>query len=292
MAATLFDEEFLRKLEYLNLVSRKLFRGRRRGEHQTYKKGSSLEFHDYRSYNPGDDFRYIDWNVYSRLDRLFVKIFTAEEDLSVHILIDTSASMAHGRPMKLDYAKKVGAALAYIAHSNLDRVGATAFSDKIGDTLPPQRGKNILQILEYFQSMEADGATRFSPSLTSYARSPRRPGLAIVISDLLDPAGYADGVLSLIYAGYEIIVIHIHFEQEIEPGLNGALRLIDCETGSEIRISADRHVLAMYRDRLDRYFADIEAFCLDRSVEYLRSSTIIPFEDLVLKYLRQGMYLH
>ena len=292
MAHALFDSDFLQKLEYLTLISRKLFRGRSRGEHQTYRKGSSLEFHDYRSYQPGDDFRYIDWNIYSRMNRLFVKLFAAEEDLSVHILLDSSRSMAFGNPAKIDYAKKIAAALAYIALLNLDRIGATTFSDSLGSSLPPFRRRGATSIFDYFGEISAGGATAFNESLGSYASKTARPGLAIILSDLLDPKGYESGLLSLLYRRFDIMVIHILSEDEIDPSFSGSFQFADCESGSKVNVTMDPPVVDAYRSRLRRYFNDFESFCLNHSMEYVRSSTVVPFEDLVLKYLRQGMYLH
>ena len=133
----LFPADFLSKLERLAFVAKKIHRGRSRGEHITYRKGSSLEFYDYRSYRPGDDPRYIDWNIYERLGRLVTKLFSAEEDLTVHFLLDASASMSFGTPSKLLFELRLCAALSCIAQTHLDRVGITWFSDAPGKTLPP-----------------------------------------------------------------------------------------------------------------------------------------------------------
>ena len=288
----LFDSDFMQKLEYLTLISRKLFRGRARGEHQVYRKGSSLEFHDYRSYQPGDDFRYIDWSIYSRLDKLFVKLFAAEEDLTVHILLDTSASMGFGTPSKIDYSKKVAAALSYIALLNLDRVGATAFTSETGPTLPQFRRRGVHSIFKFYEELSANGGTRFNEVMKSFAAQAGRPGLAIVLSDLLDPEGYKEGLRSLIYSKFDIMLIHVLSEEEIDPGLRGSYELTDAETGRGVRVSVERPIVEAYQKRLKEYFREVEAFRLNNSIEYVRASTLVPFEDLVLKYLRQGMYLH
>ncbi|MBT3273258.1 MAG: DUF58 domain-containing protein [Spirochaetales bacterium] len=292
MPQKLFDSEFMQKLEYLTFISRKIFRGRARGQHQTYRKGSSLEFHDFRSYQPGDDFRYIDWSIYSRLDKLFVKLFAAEEDLMVQILIDRSGSMESGTPWKLAYAKKVAAALSYIALLNLDRVGGAAFATEIGPVLPPFRRRGANSIFEFYENITAEGETGFSKALTSFSSASKRPGLAIVISDLLDPDGYKDGLLSLLYNKYDVILIQVLSEEEIDPPIKGAYEFADAETGRKLKVTLEPPVIEAYRNRLTEYLRDIETFCISHSVEYIRSSTLVPFEDLVLKYLRQGMYLH
>jgi uncharacterized protein (DUF58 family) len=137
------DEEFLRKLEKLKILAQRGRKGPTKGEHISWRSGASLEFLDYRKYQVGDDFRYIDWNVYGRLDKLFLKLFRAEEDLNVHILIDTSRSMGTGNPLKDIYAKKIAAALSYIGLANLDRVGITSFSDSLGETQLPEKGRSV-----------------------------------------------------------------------------------------------------------------------------------------------------
>ncbi len=292
MASELFDSEFIQKLEYLSIMTKKLFRGRFRGEHRTYKKGSSLEFHDYRSYQPGDDFRYIDWSIFSRLDRLFVKLFRAEEELTIHLLIDASTSMDYGSPSKIDYAKRVGAALAYIGMLNLDRVLASSFTNVVTSSVGLSRIGGVPRLFSFFEELSTEGVTDFNSALSTYAGSSRRPGLAIVLSDLMDPAGYEEGLSALLYSGFDIMVLHLLSEEEIEPPEEGALRLVDSETGREVRVMVDKGVRRAYAERLSAFFERVERFCMSRGIEYVRASTIVPFEDLVLKYLRQGMYLH
>ena len=289
----LFDPSFLRKLEYLKLVAGRLHRGERRGEHETYRKGTSLEFTDYRSYQEGDDFRYIDWNIYNRLDRLMVKLFAAEEDLTLHILLDDSRSMAFGQPSKIDCACRMGAALGYIGLANLDRVGVTTFAEELGDSLPPHRSrKHIFSLFNYLSNIECEGATNINRTLVNFSLRSKRPGLAVVLSDLLDENGFEEGLKALLYRNYDVVLIQILDEEEIEPGMKGAFRLIDSESGIRRKVTVDSTILKLYRDRLGRFFQKIEEFCLSRGIEYMRTSNQVPVEDLVLKYLRQGMHLH
>lgn len=288
----LFDSEFLRKLEFLTLVSRRMHRGDSRGEHATFRKGTSLEFFDYRNYQPGDDFRYIDWNVFSRIDRLLVKLYRAEEDLSVHLLVDTSESMRFGNPSKIDYARKVGVALGIVGILNLDRVGVTAFADGLREYLSPHRSKRrIFSLFDYFSRIQVRGGTSLNRSLVDYSVRCKRPGLAIVLSDLLDADGYEKGLLSLLYRRFDVVVIHIVAEEELEPSVKGAFRLVDSETGEVRRVTVDEDFVRSYRRVVQDFFRGSEEFCLRHGVEYMRASTIIPFEDLILKYLRQGIHL-
>ena len=293
MDRELFDREFLRKIEYLSLVARRIYRGETHGEHSSPIHGTSPDFADYRDYQPGDDFRYIDWNIWSRLDRLLVKLFVEEEDLSVHILLDTSRSMEYGNPRKIDYARRVAAALGYIGLTSLDRVGVSTFAAGLAGALAPRRGKlQLFHLLEYMSRITTAGTTDFSRSLENYAMRTRQPGLAIVISDLLDAADYQRGLLALRYRKFDVVLVQILDREEITPAAAGTVRLTDMETGRMMKIPLDRSLLSAYRDRVGRFLSDLEAFNLKAGIEYLRSSTIIPFEDLVLKYLRQGAHLH
>ena len=289
---SLFDADFMRKLETLRLLARKIFRGQSQNDRTTVRRGRGLEFSDHRRYHAGDDFRYIDWNVYSRLDRLFLKVFTAEEDLTIHLLVDTSESMQVGHPPKLDYAKRVAAALGYIGLNSLDRVGVVAFADELGRPMAPQRGRQqIFAMFRYFEALQCQGGTNVNRVLRNYARQSRKTGLAIVISDLLDPQGYETGLDALAYGGFEVMVIQLVDEAELNPQFTGAVRLHDIEGTQQRRLTVNRRLLELYRQKVLEYFTQIETFCARRNIEYLRANTLVPFEDVVLRYLRRGFYL-
>lgn len=289
MTQLLFDKQFLQKLESLSLVSWKpsvgLMKG---GERRSRKKGSGIEFSDFRSYVTGDDIRYVDWNIYSRLDRLILKLFIEEEDLCLHLLIDSSASMGFGKPSKLEYALKAAAALGYIGLVSFERVAVGLFADGLGKFLRPRRGrKQIFPLLRFLAQVVPSGRTDLSSSLKRYAFLVKTPGLAVVITDLLD-SRYQEGIMALLQVRFEVFLLHLVSEEEMEPPLSGDLRLIDAELGSVKDLTMDSALLARYRRNLSTFFRDVEAFCLKNQVGYLRASTTIPFEDLVLKHLRQG----
>jgi len=291
-APALCDADFMRKLETLHLLARKLFRGQSQNDRTTLRRGMGLEFADHRRYQPGDDFRYVDWNVYSRLDRLFLKGCAAEEDLTIHLLVDTSRSMQEGQPPKIDFACRVAAALGYIGLTGLDRVGVVSFADELGHPRPPQRGRQqIVAMLRYFETLDCAGGTNLNRVLRTYARQSRKTGLAVVISDLFDPQGYAAGLDALAYTGFDTLVIQVVAESEVNPAFNGAVRLHDVETGQQRRLTVNQRLLARYREKLAAYFDGIETYCLRRNIEYLRVVTTVPFEDVVLRYLRRGLYL-
>jgi uncharacterized protein (DUF58 family) len=319
----LFDADFMRKLERLSLVSRKLKSGRLKGERRSPKRGQSVEFADYRTYAPGDDLRRVDWNAYARMERLFVKLFQEEEDLTVHILIDASKSMDWGDPNdialtapvtptdtapsnpqsairttqsdtsdqnKLIYAKRVAAALGYISLTDLDRLSITAFSKSGLQRFTPVRGKgHALSLLRFIAGVRAEGQTDLDLMLRQYAAQARYPGLLFLLSDCLVDGGGVQGLSALQAAGHEINLIHILSPAEIHPelALIGDLRLKDIETGATQDVSIDSGILDLYREKYEQWQGGIENFCRRRGINYIHVTTDQPFEDLVLHYLRR-----
>jgi uncharacterized protein (DUF58 family) len=288
----LFDEAFLRKLEQLELLARKIFRGLLRGERTTMRRGRGTEFSDFKHYGPGDDFRHIDWNIYSRLDQLFLKLHASEEELTLYLIVDTSASMAFGEPPKFDHARRLAAALGYVALNNLDRVAVSAFAEGLEATLPPLKARQHLpRLLAFLGGLHCSGGTHLRAALRDFTSRARSPGLAILVSDLLGLDGAQDAIDALRLAGHDAVVLHLLAESEIDPPLEGALRLVDAETGEELDVSVDQDLRKRYQVRLARELEELERYCRRRGIEYLRASTAIPFEDVVLNYLRQGVHL-
>ena len=287
-----FDDEFRRKLERLELLARKILRGLLRGEHTAARRGRGLEFYDFRGYRPGDDFRHIDWNIYARLDQLFLKLHASDEDLTLHLLVDASASMGFGEPSKFDHARKLAAALACIALNNFDRVGVSTFAAGLGASLAPSKARHqMASLLTFLNELPCRGATSFGASLRAFATRARNPGLVVLISDLLGADDGLAGIEALRGGGHDVVVIQLLAESEIDPALDGALRLVDAETGDELEVTVDEDLRAFYQQRLERRLQEIEQFCRRQGVEYLRASTAIAFEDIVLKCLRQGAHL-
>ena len=188
---TFFDTDFLRKLERLHLVAKRLRWAGAKGEHAASRKGFSLEFSDYRRYQHGDDLRYVDWNIYRRLDRLLLKVFTAEEEMNIYLLVDTSRSMAEGSPAKVDYARKVAAALGYIGLKNLDRVGGASFSTHLHTPLTLGRGRRqILSLFNFLSRLSCHGETNLRAATHAFTHLFPHPGFVVIVSDLFDPAGW------------------------------------------------------------------------------------------------------
>ena len=286
--STLLDPEFLRKIEQLSLVSRKLVTGRIRGERRSRRKGISVDFADYRDYSKGDDLRFIDWNIFGRLDRLFLKLFQEEEDLHVYTLIDTSSSMNHGDTKKFDYARKFAAALGYMALVNYDRLSMSAFHADETVHLEPIRTRNqVWKLFDYLENLECNGRTDLARSCKEFViRHPRR-GIVLLLSDFMDPTGYEDALSTLLSRRHEIFVVQILSPTEIDPEIHGHMRLVDDETGEEVEITLTRSFREVYKKKIAAYVESMRDYCSARGIFYLSTRTDLEVERLVLEYLRR-----
>jgi uncharacterized protein (DUF58 family) len=286
--APLLAPDFLARLEQLELVSRKIFLGRLKGERLSKRKGQSVEFADYRNYVVGDDLRFLDWNLYARLDRLFLRLFQEEEDLHVYLLLDVSKSMDFGSPVKLHYAKQVAAALAFIGLINLDRVIVQAFHERLGDATPPLRGRrSLFRLLDFLNRLEARGAGDMARSLRDFSIRCTGKGVVVILSDFMDKGGYEDSLRYLVTRQMDIYALQILSREEIEPELTGDVKLVDAEDDDVAEITVSGALLRRYRENLAAYRAALHSFCTRRGIAYLFSSTEVPFDRLVLTYLRQ-----
>jgi uncharacterized protein (DUF58 family) len=287
-APPLLDPEFLARLEQLELVSRKIFLGRMKGERRSKRKGQSVEFADYRNYVVGDDLRFLDWNLYARLDRLFIRLFMEEEDLHVYLLIDNSLSMDFGTPSKLHYAKQVAAALGFIGLVNMDRVVVEAFNDRLTQSLPPIRGRRSLwRLLDFMRQLEPAGPSDLARALRSFSIKCSGKGIAIILSDFMDKGGYEDALRYLLARQLDIYVIQVLSQEEIDPEIVGDLKLVDAEDEDEAEITVSGPLLKRYKQNLAAYRAALYEFCTRRGISYLFTSNQVPFDRLVLSYLRQ-----
>ena len=283
----LLSSEFLTQLERLTLVSRRAFRGRTRGERKSPRKGMSVEFSDYRQYGVGDDLRYVDWNIYGRLDRLYLKLFVDEEDLCLHLLLDGSGSMSFGEPSKLRYAARLAAALGFVGLVNLERVGVAVVRDRMAEGWNPTRGRGqLLSLLDFAARLRAGGPTGLSEGLAAYALRSREAGVAVLISDLMDPAGYEAGLKALLERRFDVHVIHVLAPEEMNPILAGDLRLTDVETGETRDLTMDGEAMGDYRQRLGEFLGRAESFCRASEIAYHRVTTDTPVEEMVLRQLK------
>lgn len=284
----ILNAEFLRKLERLVLMARRVHLGSAKGERRSRRKGSSVEFADYRDYVQGDDLRFVDWNIASRLDALYLKLYEEQEDLTLHLLIDGSASMGFGDPPKIEYTCKVAAALGYIALAGFDRVSAEVFCGDSSRRLEPVRGKaNTNRLFTFLEAVRAEGKTALEHSCRSYVLRNRAKGVALLISDLMDPDGYEGCLRRLAQSGSDLYVLHVLSREEVDPPITGDLRLVDCETDAYTEISMSRALLKRYKENLDGYCEATRRACVARNIAYVPAVTDVPFERLTLDVLRK-----
>ncbi|HEY1695498.1 MAG TPA: DUF58 domain-containing protein [Polyangiaceae bacterium] len=288
----LFDDDFQRKLEYLALVSRRVFAGRLRAERRTKKSGSGVEFADHRDYQPGDDFRTLDWNVYQRFEKLLVRLYEEEEDLAIYFILDTSSSMGFGDGKKLRYGKKVCAALAYVGLANLDRVSMATTSDHVMDRMPETRGKaRIFKAFRFLRAVRAEGTTDLGDALKTFVAQHKRRGLAVLVSDLYDPRGFEKGINVLRYNKFDPFVVHVVDPNEAKPKLHGDVLVYDCETGDEREVTVTANVLKRFGEAYGAYRADVERYCATHQVPYVTADVDVPFDELILRVFRRGGFL-
>jgi uncharacterized protein (DUF58 family) len=286
--APLLDPQFLARLEQLELVSRKIFLGRLKGERRSKRKGQSVEFADYRNYVIGDDLRFLDWNLFARLERLFIRLFMEEEDLHFYVLIDNSLSMDFGKPSKLHYAKQVAAALGFIGLVNMDRVVVEAFNDRLTQSLPAIRGrKSLWRLLGFLDKIEPAGPSDLKRALRSFSIKCSGKGIVVLLSDLMDKGGYEEALRYLVARQLDIYVIQILSQEEIEPDVVGDLKLVDIEDDDVAEITVSGPLLKRYKQNLAAFRAGVHEFCARRGASYLFTSNQVPFDRLVLNYLRQ-----
>jgi uncharacterized protein (DUF58 family) len=298
-----FDDTTLRKLNRLSLVASRVRAGAMKGERRSTKRGAGVEFADYRDYVAGDDLRRLDWNVYARLDRPFVKLREEEEDLAVHILVDASQSMSWGEGdrNKFEHALHLAAALGAIALSGGDplRVKMLKTSEVFapsatlrGSTKTSEvylRGpQHLLRLLRFLERQTPSGVTDLNAALREYTLAARRPGLTILISDLFSPGGYESGLSALQARGHEVALLHLLAPDELDPQLAGDLRLIDVETGHAQEVALDGGMRQAYRRRLTGWRADIQTYCRKRGIRFSALSTDRPWDEVVLYEMRKA----
>jgi uncharacterized protein (DUF58 family) len=285
-----------RRLDALTLAAPQVRAGAQKGERRSIRRGTSIEFADYRDYAPGDDLRHLDWNAYGRLDRPLVRLYEDEEDLAVHILIDASASMAEtadpdAPPVlgKFAYAQRLAAACAYIALRTNDRLTVAALrAGAAAERIGPVRGRAAsARAFAFVENVQPGGTTDLNAALRAYALN-ARPGLAVLVSDGFSPAGWLDGVSALTARGSAVVWLHVLSAAEIDPPYTGDLRLIDQETGSAQEVSVDAAMRARYRERLDAWRESLRAGCRTRGAVYLPISTATPWESVILREMRRS----
>lgn len=284
----LLDAGFMARLDQLDIVSRKMLAGKLKGERRSKQRGQSVEFADYREYVVGDDLRFIDWNVYGRLDKLFLKLFLEEEDLALYVLMDVSASCNYGKPNKALYLKQVAAALGYIGLVNYNRVNICCMADRVVAETGPMRGRRrVSQMIDFISKQEPTGASHFAEACRRFALTNRQKGVLVVLSDFFIKEGFEAGLKYLAGGKYDLYAVHVLSPQELEPDIQGDLKLKDMEDQDMAEVSITQPLLKKYKANLNAYCLALKDYITRRGGSYLFSSTSVPFDTLVLNYLRE-----
>ncbi len=292
MPETLLDPSFLKRLEYLDFVAKKIAGGEFRGERRSASRGHALEFREHRTYAPGDDIRYMDWNVYLRLDELQLKEFEAEQRINIAVVVDVSDSMDFGDHNKLRYALRMAAALGYIGLSHFESVSLAAHPNGSSRRTPPFRGRpQRKSLLQHLASFGPSGRGRLAETLQGLPRPRRGSLLVALISDFYDEEGFEKGLESIRGRRARGLMIHLVDPKEMDPGASGTVRLADRETGAERVLALDEEVRRRYRREFDLHLARVERYCLDAEFGFARVETSIPFDASVLSILRRGRIL-
>lgn len=294
MANALLTPELLRRLEQFQLLARRRAKSSARGERRSKARGQSVEFADHRNYVAGDDFRYLDWNLYGRLEKLFLKLYEEERELPVRIFLDASESMAFGDPPKFFFARQIAAAMGYVALCGFDRVSVVPFPENREETavrgaLRTVRGrKSALNFFQNLNRLSAKGVANFNESLRRGALEARQAGVAVVLSDFLDPAGYEPGLTALVGRGFQVNAVQILAPEELAPATFGDLRLVDAETGGVQEVTFGRYRLAAYQQMVQNFCQRMKEFCQARGINFFMAPSNTSLEQLLLKQLRQA----
>ncbi len=294
MNGSILSPELLRRLEQFQLLAARRAKSASKGERRSRARGQSVEFADYRNYVSGDDFRYLDWNLYGRLDRLFLKLYEEERELPVRVFLDCSESMGFGTPRKFDFARQIAAAVGYVALCGFDRVSVSGFPD-IAENAPYLSGLRAVRgkktSLQYFQNLsrlKACGPAHLNAALRRAALQARQTGVAVVLSDFLDPEGYEAGLTALIGRGFHVSAVQILAPEEMNPLTFGDLKLVDAETGSVQEVTFGRYRLVSYKQTVQNYCQRLREFCQGRGIRFFSVTSDMSLETLLLQQLREA----
>ncbi len=286
--AELLPPDLMAQLERLELVTRKVFRGRMKGERRSRRKGQSVEFADFRGYVAGDDLRTLDWNLLARLDKLIIKLFLEEEDLHFYTLVDASASMDFGTPTKLEYAKQLAAALGFVGLVRTDRVRIETLGTSLHHRGPILRGrKSVWRMLDFVNSIQPGETATLEQGVKNFCLRNTGRGIAVLISDLMDKNGYEAALRYLMARQFDVYVIQVLSHAEIDPDVKGDLRLIDCEDSDVAEITVSAPLIARYKSTLAAFVSGAQEFCNRRGMNYLLANNQTPVKDLIGSYLRK-----
>ena len=289
MGDALFDKEFLKKLEYLDLIARRLVFGRRQALRPSVKKGASIEFKDFREYSPGDDPRTVDWSVYARLNELVIKLFRQEEELDLWLLVDRSASMDFGEPNKFEEARRIAAALAYIGMANMDSASVVPFSTELDSGRTHLRGRGkVFGLLDYLTERQPSGRTDLRSVVRSFVSRVRRPSLVVIVSDFYGLAQAQRALDQLRFFKHQIYVIQVAAPWELDPPIRGDLRLVDVESDDHEDLTITDGMLRRYKQAFDGFSNELRRYCMGHSIGYAMARTDVAFHEFLLHVIQRG----
>lgn len=284
----LLDPTVMARLDQLDVMSRKMLAGKLKGERRSKRRGQSVEFADYRNYTIGDDLRFIDWNIYARLDRLFLKLFLEEEDLAMYIVLDVSKSSDYGKPNKFRYMQRVAAALGYIGLVNHNRVVLCGVSDGlVADTGAMRGRRKVSQLISFLEKLEPTGPSHMAEACRRFALQHRSKGVCVVLSDFFVKEGFESGLRYVAGGKYDLFAVQCLAPQELDPDLQGDLKLRDMEDDDLAEVSITQPLIKQYKANLNAYCLSLKEYVTRRGGTYLFTSTAVPFDTLVLNYLRE-----
>ena len=276
------------KLAPLRLTARSIADGLYAGGHRSRRRGAGVEFGGHRSYVPGDDLRFLDWNIYARLNSLFIKLFLQEEDLHISLLVDVSKSMDIGDPSKGLYARRVAAAIAYIGLCNFDRISLYAYADGLQYELRGVRGRRLMfKVVDFLSQIQYEGTSNFTGACRQFATQHSQPGIVIMLSDFFEKGGYEAGFRYLLGRKYDLYALQILSPEEIEPTLVGDLQLKDIEDDDIADVTVSRALINRYKRNLHAYCGELKEYCGARGINYMFTDTKVPFDHIVLSYFRK-----
>jgi len=279
------EKGFLKALRMLRIVTRRFFRGQKVGQRRSANKGASVEFKDYKEYYPGDDPRFLDWNVFGRFDKLLVKLFHNEEDLQVYVLLDASQSMQHGE--KFDHARKLAAAISYLAATGMDRSRIVTFSNGIREQSSfANRPGQVMNHFRFLEKAQGGGGSELTKAVDEFIIKHKRRGAVFLISDFFTPDAIEDTCRKLRYNKYEVFLVHVLADDEVVPNLAGLYKLVDAEDGTEREVWIDGESLEVYRQVLAEFTGNLERFAHSNGITYVKAPTSTPFEATIMSFFR------
>lgn len=280
----LLDASFARELEALRRRMEVRARSGGGGDHLAKRRGGTAEFMEHRPYSPGDDLRRIDWLAFARTGEPMFKLFRSEEDVVVRLVVDASLSLEMGTPTKLEVAKKLAAAIGYMALASSERAQVLAAGDGLTHVSEPTRGRGALvKLLRELDRVQAGGGTDLARAIEqAVGRSPR-PGMLVILSDFMDPGPFDAAISRAAAGGHDVQLVQVLAREEMEPRYDGDYALEDAETGAVVEVTMDAGAIEAYLARLNKLLLGLRAIAKRHRATYVR----VPNDEPILSAIRR-----